>query len=88
MFDELERAPRQMRREGWPHLWRLGNVSRAQRWRSRAPLAAKVQFDKGQADAASQPDLGGENAIEDEMRTVARLRTQPCKPTPNNMRKR
>jgi predicted negative regulator of RcsB-dependent stress response len=77
MFDELDRAVR------------AGDAERAglvfTDLKARYPgtafaqqgglLAAKVQFDKGQADAA-QASLAwvGDHAVEDEMRTVARLR--------------
>jgi predicted negative regulator of RcsB-dependent stress response len=77
MFDELERAVRE------------GSAERAGRvfndLRERFPrtafaqqgglAAAKLQFDKGQADAA-RASLAwvAENGIEDEVRTIARLR--------------
>ena len=77
MFDELDRAVR------------AGDAERAglvfTDLKARYPgtafaqqgglLAARVQFDKGQADAA-RASLAwvGEHAVEDEMRTVARLR--------------
>jgi len=77
MFDELDRAAR------------AGDAERAglvfTDLKARYPgtafaqqgglLAARVQFDKGQADAA-RASLAwvGEHAVEDEMRTVARLR--------------
>ena len=77
MFDELDRAAR------------AGDAERAglvfTDLKARFPgtafaqqgglLAAKVQFDKGQAEAARATLAWvGEHAIEDEMRTVARLR--------------
>lgn len=77
MFDELDRAAA------------AGDAERAGRvfndLRERYPrtafaqqgglLAARVQFDKGQGDAARATlNWVADNAIEDEMRTVARLR--------------
>lgn len=77
MFDELDRAAR------------AGDAERAGRifadLRGRYPstafaqqgglLTARVQFDKGQADAARATLAWvADNAVEDEMRTVARLR--------------
>jgi len=77
MFDELDRAAR------------AGDPDRAGRvftdLKERYPrtafaqqgglLAAKAQFDKGQADAAKASLAWvAENAVEEEMRTVARLR--------------
>ncbi len=77
MFDELDRAAR------------AGDVDRVGRvfgdLRERYPrtafaqqgglLAAKTQFDKGQADAArASLTWVAEHAVEDEMRTVGRLR--------------
>ena len=77
MFDELDRAVR------------AGDAERAglvfTDLKARYPgtafaqqgglLAARVQFDKGQADAARATLAWvGEHAVEDEMRTVARLR--------------
>lgn len=77
MFDELDRAAR------------AGDAERAGRifgdLKGRYPgtafaqqgglLAARIQFDKGQADAAKATLAWvAENAVEDEMRTVARLR--------------
>lgn len=77
MFDELDRAVQ------------AGDPARAARifgdLRERFPrtafaqqgglLAARVQFDKGQADAARATlTWVADNAVEDEMRTIARLR--------------
>jgi len=77
MFDELDRAVR------------AGDAERAglvfTDLKARYPgtafaqqgglLAAKVQFDKGQTDAATASlTWVGDHAVEDEMRTVARLR--------------
>jgi predicted negative regulator of RcsB-dependent stress response len=77
MFDELDRAAR------------AGDAERSGRifsdLRARYPstafaqqgglLTARVQFDKGQADAAMATLAWvADNAVEDEMRTVARLR--------------
>ncbi len=77
MFDELERAAQAGDAEKAGRIFgdlkqRFPGTAMAQQG---ALLAAKVQFDKGQADAARASLIwAAENAIEDEMRTVARLR--------------
>ena len=77
MFDELDRAARAGDAE------RVGRVfgdlkeryPRTAFAQQGGLLAAKTQFDKGQADAAKATLVWvADNAIEEEMRTVARLR--------------
>ncbi|MDO8419014.1 MAG: tetratricopeptide repeat protein [Rubrivivax sp.] len=77
MFDELDRAARAGDAERVGRVFgdlkeRFPRTAFAQQG---GLLAAKMQFDKGQADAAKASLAWvADNAVEDEMRTVARLR--------------
>lgn len=77
MFDELERAATAGDAEKAGRIFadlreRFPRTAIAQQG---ALLAAKTQFEKGQADAAKASlAWAADNAVEDEMRTVARLR--------------
>jgi predicted negative regulator of RcsB-dependent stress response len=77
MFDELERAAQAADADRTARVFgdlkeRFGRTAYAQQG---ALLAAKVQADKGQTDAAlASLGWAAENAVEDEIRIVARLR--------------
>lgn len=77
MFDELERAAQAVDAEKAARIFadlkeRFPRTAIAQQG---ALLAARSQFDKGQVDAAKATlTWAAEHAVEDEMRTVARLR--------------
>ena len=77
MFDELERAALAGDADKAGRVFadlkeRFPRTAMAQQG---ALLAAKTQFEKGQADAAKASlSWAAENAVEDEMRTIARLR--------------
>jgi predicted negative regulator of RcsB-dependent stress response len=77
MFDELERAAIAGDADKAGRVFadlkeRFPRTAMAQQG---ALLAAKTQFEKGQADAAKASlSWAAENAVEDEMRTIARLR--------------
>jgi predicted negative regulator of RcsB-dependent stress response len=77
MFDELERAAQAGDADKAGRIFadmkeRFARTAIAQQG---ALLAARSQFDKGQVDAAKATLIwAAENAVEDEMRTVARLR--------------
>lgn len=77
MFDELERAALAGDADKAGRVFadlkeRFPRTAMAQQG---ALLAAKTQFEKGQADAAKASlAWAAENAVEDEMRTIARLR--------------
>ncbi len=77
MFDELERAAIAGDADKAGRVFadlkeRFPRTAVAQQG---ALLAAKTQFEKGQADAAKASlSWAAENAVEDEMRTIARLR--------------
>ncbi len=77
MFDELERAAQagDADRAGRVFADLKERFPRTAMAQQGALLAAKTQFDKGQIDAAkANLTWAAENAVEDEMRTVARLR--------------
>lgn len=77
MFDELDRAARagDAERSGRIFADLQARYPRTAQAQQGGLLAARVQFDKGQADAARATLAWvAEHAVEDEMRTVARLR--------------